>query len=233
MIFDCAYVTELVDKWKISQDPKLLEVILEQTGSLIEAIVSGYDSLYREDLIQEASLRIQYALPYFDKRIANLHTYFTTVIKNICLSYLHKQNQYIVEYPIDLFESSIIFVQDKQGGYTDILEDLIVRNRQRFPSIPTEAIDESSELICDAMAAGINKRAVIKKLATLSAIDKKVASTLYISSLMYLRCKYYDVAKPKVTYDEFSIYTDMELLFGKDVSDSISIILSGLSVQFP
>ena len=233
MIFDCEYVTELVDKWRISQDPKVLEVILEQTGSLIEAIVSGYDSLYREDLIQEASLRIQYALPYFDKHIASLHTYFTTVIKNICLSYLHKQNQYVAEYPIDLFEYSIIFVQDTQGGYTDILEDLIIRNRQRFPSIPTESIDESSELICDAMAAGINKRLVIKKLFTIVGVDKKIATTLYVSSLMYLRCKYSKTAKPIVEYDEFSIYTDMELLFGKDVSESISIILSGLSIQFP
>ncbi len=231
MIFDSNYVTGLVEKWKVSKDPKLLEVILDQSKSLIEAIISGYDYFYREDLIQEASLRLQYALPYFDPKKANLHTYLTTVIKNICLTYLKKQSKYAEEYSIELYEIDYDFGKYPQDSL-NILEDLIVRNRIRFPSIPAYTLDEASEFIVSSLE-DTNKRTLPKRLAEEVFIDINTAKLIYASSLLYLKSKYFGtVYHEAVITDEFSITRDIEEIFGKDLGSKIITLFSGIINDF-
>jgi DNA-directed RNA polymerase specialized sigma24 family protein len=230
MIFDCNYVTELVERWKLSHDTKLLEVILDQSNSLIEAIVSGYDSFYRDDLIQESRLKLQYSLPYFDKSVANLHTFFTTVIKNICLSYLRKQSRYAEEFPIDAFE----YVEQScnSSANYDILEDLIIRNRQRFPSIPVDIIDDASERLYAELSEQLTRRTIVKNLTELFE-DRNIASVFYTSSLIYLRSKHFYDMVHNFQYDEFSLYKDLLEIFGKETTNKISIILAGSTIKFP
>ena len=63
MIFDSEYVAALVKEWRSTKDEELLAEILEAARSLIEAIASSFDPYFREDLIQEAFAKVQYAIP--------------------------------------------------------------------------------------------------------------------------------------------------------------------------
>src|SRR4030066_1677582 len=132
MIFDNDYVSDLVSQWQKTKDANVLDLIIDQSRSLIEVIVSSYDTMHREDLIQESAMRLQYALPFFDPTISNLHNYFTTVIKNICLTYLRKQNRYALEYSLDAVVFETQKFSTKQDEPDDILSILIERNRKRF-----------------------------------------------------------------------------------------------------
>lgn len=235
MIFDCAYVTALVEKWQHTQDPKVLDLILEYSRSLIEAIVSGFDSMYRDDLIQEASLKLQYALPYFDQNIANLHTYLTTVIKNTCLTYLRKQNKISTEFQVDLTIYGDTLVEPDTTESEDILNSLMIRNRRRFPTIDVHTIDEISEQIYTDLTFGLGKGAVISNLTEIIGCTRQLANTIYNSSLIYLRSKYISFASTECTPidEELSIIPDLKELLGDKAGDMIASVLTGMSIKFP
>ena len=65
VIFDCDHVTSLLIEWQASKDPALEGQILEGSKNLVEALVSRFDPMYRDDLIQEVYARILYACKYF------------------------------------------------------------------------------------------------------------------------------------------------------------------------
>lgn len=84
MIFDNALVTALVLEWQKSRKPEMMCQIIEQSRSLVESIVSIYNPLDRDDLIQESYIKVQHAAQFFNPDVSNLHNYFTTVIRNCC-----------------------------------------------------------------------------------------------------------------------------------------------------
>jgi RNA polymerase sigma factor (sigma-70 family) len=231
MIFDNEYVTDLVVQWNKSRDQKILDLVIEHSMSLVEVIVSIYDPIYREDLIQEACLRVQYALPFFDQSISNLYNYLTTVIRNICITYLRQQYRYSEEYDIDLH---VIEAPSNQEP-DDILSELIERNRKRFPSFPSDTIDLASEYIFEALLNNSGKRQLIDDLCKIVGCEKAEANSLYISTIIFLRYHYRNFFDRRTSeYDEeYSIKPDIAEIFGVHVAETLCTILAGMQIKFP
>lgn len=233
MIFDGDYVSDLVRRWKLTHDNKILELIVEHSENLIGAIVSSYDSIYRDDLIQEASLKLSYAVQFYDPSIATIHTYFTTIIKNACLTFLRKQYRYAEELDIDI--QPLGHADSTWLDKEDILTELIQRNRKRFPNFPSDMIDAITEYIFDELTFDGSRRQIVDELCEAFGCSRIEASAIYVSTIMYLRYSYKDFATIcKTQYDdEYSIIPDIRDIFGNHVADTLCKVLSGLQVKFP
>lgn len=233
MIFDSDKTTKLIRKWKIQRTIELLSDVLLECETLVEVIASKFDNIYRDDLIQESYIRIQYSLQFFDADKGNLHKYLTSVITNACLSYIGKENRHFQ------YEEHEIVIGDEAINDDDIeqaLSDLIIRNRIRFPSVPTDMIDDMSEFIFISILDGIGgkSRGAIRQLTHNFDVLRSIATTVYHSSLIYLRTKYF-IVHGNVTQDpnEFSLTSDIRDIIGNKSFDAISILFSGMYIKFP
>lgn len=237
MIFENDDLTPLVIQWQGTRDSDVLDKIVIGSRRLVEAIVSMYEPSYRDDLIQESSLRIVYSLPYFNAERSKLHTFLTTVIHNACKTYVRRQYNY--ESANDSLDDGVNDI-----GHEDVtihiedtmMADCICRNRQRFPSLSQEVIDGATAFIIIALRnAPISKRAVVEALSGYYQLDKAQANVVYISTVVYLRHKYYTaiVTKPVRVSDEFSLDTDFMYVMGEQLYRKMSTILSGLTIRMP
>jgi hypothetical protein len=210
MIFACAEVTALVLDWQQTRSQEMLAKILEKSNALIEAVVSGYNPVDREDMIQEARARIIYALPHYDHNISILYNYFAAVIHNCCVTYNLRAWKHDYEDLETRTESCI----DKYDE-SEILQDLVVRNRVRFPSVDVWCIDKASGLIHDGLINGGSSRVIVVSIAEGCSIDRRIASVIYQSSMIYLRTRYSSYSEmPDPEADEYSAMLDIRELVG-------------------
>ena len=236
MIFDGQLITQLVQDWQISKDPETLADILERSQSLIEVIVSKFDPLYRDDLIQEASMKLLVALPAFNCVLGSLHTYCTTVIKNACISWLYKYDKSnIVEIDANDGEDDEIRML---GHITeevlplDVLADLIARNRDRFPSLPVEIVDELSEYIYRHLRSISSDKLTIADLVQHVHVSKSIAQLVYYSTLIYLRSTFETYGKIDDCQSELSLMPELKLLLGYEQFRRLSLVFSGMTIKF-
>jgi hypothetical protein len=235
MIFDAEHITELAIRWQRTRDEDTLTEILEGCTSLIEAIVSSFDSTYREDLIQEAYYRIQYALPFFNPHISSLHNYLTTVIRNICYTYTSKQDKEPdVEYDHQYVHNDFDDRYYDEDGELDVLTALIARNRDRFPSIPVDDIDHVTAYIYYSLQSDGANRKTIAQLAVQFCIERSLAQIFYCSTVIYLRALNIEQAKLSSNKDyEFTLLPDIEEVMGKRVYEHMAVIMSGMTIKLP
>lgn len=233
-IFECDEITLLVEEWQDTQDTHTLEQILEGSRRLIEAIVSSFDYRYRNDLIQESYAKIIYALPFFNKDIANLHTFLTTVIRNVCVTFINKERK-IIEIPEDYDISAD--ADTTKIDTEDILTELIIRNRRRFPSIPVDILDDMTEFIFMHVIDSTSKWKTVSLLCNNFKCSKSTASVVYHSSLIYVRYKYKNYISDLDEWTnnelEFSLLPDIEEVFGSNVLKDMYAIFSGVYMRFP
>jgi len=210
MIFACAEVTALVLDWQQTRSQEILVKILEKSNSLIEAVVSGYNPVDRDDMIQEARARIIYAMPHFDHNISSLYNYFAAVIHNCCVTY----NIRAWKHDCEDLETRTESCSDRYDE-SEILQDLVIRNRIRFPSIDVWCIDFASNFVHSGLVNGESSRAIILEIVEGCNIERKKASVIYQSSMIYLRTRYssYSVL-PDPDADEFSAMLDIRELVG-------------------
>lgn len=231
MIFDAERVTELVMEWQRTKDEDALTKILEKSTSLIEAIVSSYDSVYREDLIQEAYARVQYALPFFNPHISNLHNYLTTVIRNTCHTYVTKQDK---EPYIEMDLHVTIGDDIDLDRYDEILTNLITRNRIRFPSIPASELDVITTYIYYSIRDDGMNRKIITKVVDHFCVHRTLAQILYQSTTVYLRLLNIAHAKPLTSKDiELTLLPDMREAFGDGVYERMLVVFAGMNIRLP
>ncbi len=234
VIFDATCVTELVIQWQRTRDEDTLDEIIQGCKSLIEAIVSDFNSVYREDLIQEAYYRIQYAIPFFNPHISNLHNYLTTVIRNICYTYTSKQDKETnIEYDHQITHNDFDdWCYD--NGELDVLTVLIARNRNRFPSIPVDDIDHITAYIFYALQSDEPSRKIIAQLASQFGIERSLAQIFYCSTIIYLRALNIQQAElPSDKNFEFTLLPDIKEAMGKKVYERMAVIMSGLTIKLP
>jgi hypothetical protein len=213
MIFPCIEVTALVLDWQQTRSQEVLVRILEKTNALIEAVVSGYNPVDRDDMIQEVRARIIYALPHFDHNISNLYNYFAAVIHNCCVTY----NIRAWKHDCEDIDSRIYDTSEDKYDESEILEDLVVRNRVRFPSIDVLCIDKSSKLVHDGLINSESSRTIINRIVEECVVERKIAAVIYQSSVVYLRARYSSYAEPSdPEAGEFSIMLDIRELVGVD-----------------
>jgi hypothetical protein len=231
MIFDAERITELVIEWQRTNDEDVLTEISEGSTSLIEVIVSSYDSVYRDDLIQESYARIQYALPYFNPSLSTLHNYLTTVIRNICHTYATKQDK---EPNIEVDLYTIAGDSANLDDHDDILTKLITRNRIRFPSLPASELDHITAYIYYAVRDDGLNRKIITAVVEQFCIHRSLAQILYQSTVVHLRLMNIGHAKPLTSKDiELTLLPDIKEALGEDVYNCMLVVFSGMNIRLP
>lgn len=240
MVFDNAAALEVYYLWRSEHDEQekaqYLEEFLELCTSLVEAITWKYSSqMDHEDLIQECTIKLLSAINSYDPTITTLHTFLTTVIINHCNTCVSRESRKCVgdvELTPDI-EPRIF----QDYGEEEILDDLIQRNRVRFPSLPTETIDEMTELIYDLSKDEIagKSKGVIGALAERFPINRHRAIVIYHSTLVYIRKMYIrrvalnDVEEP----EEFSLLYDFQECFGDEAYARLCRLFSGTFLKLP
>lgn len=230
MIFNGSQVTAMVMQWQQTRDAVLLERILDSSKSLVEAIISGYGTHNREDLIQDAIAKIIFSLPYYSLGHGSLHNYLTTVIRNSSATVYNKE----ARHDCDELELSIIG-NSQYVSEEDILQELIVFARVRFPSLPVNLIDNMVEYISNALLYEHTGkgRGIVSALVTEYDISRNIAYVVYNSTLIYLRRKYIDYCVSPSQPDEFSIMTDMKMLLGERNYELVATIFLNMYLKFP
>lgn len=232
MIFDAEVVKLLVVEWQRTKSDAVLERIYGETNKLIEAIVSYYDPLFRDDMIQECRLKlITGALQGYDSGYS-LHAYLTAVLHNCCRTYMKKQ------YRISNLFEDFELVESKPPeapSNAEIMEEVICRNRDRFPSLPSEVIDDITEYIMTKLSGSVcKKRGIVAEIMAHFRISRHVATTVYHSTIIYLRGKYSDCSNniSKDTH-EFSLIPDLEEELGEIAVERLTVMFSGLCIRIP
>lgn len=241
MIFENKRLTELVIEWKKTHDKKTLSKILIGCESLVEVIVSSYDPEYRDDLKQEGFARIQYALEYYDPNVSKLHSYLTTVIRNICNTYISKVAKYEHRtVPLDVLEYNDESATRIGDSYEEnILAWLKERNRTRFPNIPVFVVDDATETVFDAIIENSYGKAKGSVTSLMEEFDLKrsAATAIYHSTLIYIRRIFMD--RVEIDMEEltdvsnYSLLHEMREMLGDDVFKEVALVFSGLYVRFP
>lgn len=242
MIFDNNKIACLVAAWQIDQDCTTMEEILRGSMSLIEAIVSSYNSVDRDDLIQEACARIQNACKYYNPKVATLHNYFTTVIHNICRTYSDKQDKLILygdfakESDIDDGEDYIeetLLQMPVLPPKSDLLDELIIHNRKRFPSLPAVVLDDISEYIYFALQyTPDTSRAMSTQIETKYSVSRAIAIIICQSSFVFLRNMNLTCAEFNPgSLSEFSLIVDLMDVLDSQTFKQVMIVFSGMSLR--
>lgn len=228
MIFNGQKVTAMVMQWQQTRDIKLLERILEDSKSLIEAIITGYGAHNRDDLIQDAIVKIIFSLPYYSYNHGSLHNYMTTVIRNSSATVYNKEAHH------DCDELELAMLGANQNiPEEDILQDLIVFARVRFPSLPVHLVDNMVEYIYTALQYDGKGRGIVSSMVTEYNIHRNIAYVVYNSLLIYLRSKYVDFCDDSEEPGEFSILSDMKTVLGEAEYNKIAIIFASMYLKFP
>lgn len=241
-IFDCDYVTGLLLQWQASKSPELEAQILEGCTNLIEALVSKYGAQYRDELIQEAYIRILYACNYYNVNTASLHSYLTSVIRNTCLTFLSKQPKDLLIEDITSSDeddeecsdyTDAILMAECSNGNTDLLTELIERNRVRFPSVPTTDIDDLSEHIYYALKTnGTYPKELPRILAANTCIPVATIRLICSSSIIWMRSVNISNAaiNPKEA-TEFTLLKDLQDIVDPNTYKLIRIAFSGMTLR--
>lgn len=240
MIFDGDDVTKLVLEWQDTHDHNTMDTILSKSQHLIEAIVSKHDSVYREDLIQESMLRLQYACEFYDPRISSLHNFFTTVIHNISSTYVIKQErEYLLDDTSTDDDDDLVEIVDTQAHTerielsSDMLTELICYLRKRFPSIPASILDDCAETVYYGLRNTESYRNIITDLNKLT-LSRSISVILYNVVVVYLRWQ--NISCAVIDLDdipELSLLHELRLITGDDVYSKIIVAFAGMAIRFP
>jgi RNA polymerase sigma factor (sigma-70 family) len=208
--------------------------ILALSTSLVESIVSIYNPVDRDDLIQESMLRIQYACKHFNHEKASLHTYFTTVIRNICTTYSGRQGKDLLTDDMNAEDTVIeVVTEDIMPSDDETLCELRQRNRMRFPSLLPLDIDAYTDFIYKSFLIGDTQRTVLHNLVSKFSISRRIALIVYNSTVVYLRISNQGFCKQSTVTDEMSLTTDLKAVIGEEMYAQVIVAFAGINVKFP
>ncbi|KKN62940.1 hypothetical protein LCGC14_0506500 [marine sediment metagenome] len=234
MIFDCDYVTELAGEWLFSKDNDILEEIIEESINLAEVIASKYPREYKDDMVQECLIKIPAALGNFNPDIAILHFYLSSVFSNCCNTYISKENR---EYRLAAVLEQVFEPVKLDFDYEDdIIKNLIIRNRERFPTIPVDILDDATIYVFDCIIDGVygKARGAIANMMRMYSLKRNIATVLYHSTLIHIRTMYEGYSKITDNEpDEFSLLPELREVLGEEAYGRITILFSGLYFRVP
>lgn len=234
MIFDNDYITELADEWLTTSSNDVLEDIIHESTRLVEIIVSKYPYEHRDDMMQECFIRIPKALCNFNPDVARLHIYFTSVFINSCKDYITKENrEYILASTLEMIHEPYKMEIDYEEN---IIKELITRNRQRFPTIPTDQLDDATCYVFDCILEGVygKARGAIANMMRMYGFKRNVATVVYHSTLIHIRTMYEGfVLLSDDEPDEFTLLPELKDVLGEEAYYRISTLFSGLYFKVP
>lgn len=236
MIFDNVIATELIVMWQTHNDEETFNEILLLSTPLIEVIASVYyESEHREDLIQEAKIKLHKALKTYDTTVGSAYSYITAVVRNCCNDFMRDEHRHSKMY------SDMPVVQEVMDSTDDyiyierVLAEMVTRNRCRFPSIPVDTIDDATYTIYASIIDGSNKpRGIVLHLMEELDLSRPIATVLYHSSLAWLRKKYLKQSICTIEkVDEFTLLPDVIEVLGEPVYKILSTVFGGMYLKIP
>lgn len=238
-IFDAEVVSELVIRWKNTKDQNILQQILVETNDLARHIANGYTSAEVDDFSQEALIKVMSSLEHYNSSISNIHTYFSTVIRNSCIT------QYAKAKTCDSIESDSI--QDVENSermqVNDVdtseescyIDELIDRNISRFPSLSSEIITQSTKLIyCLTRDGTHNKsRGVVSALVNTYNMSRTLAKIVYRSTIIHMRMELLSNASTTISMknQEMSILPELREFLGDDTYARFLCTFTGTTIN--
>lgn len=238
-IFDADIVSGLVVRWKSTKDSSTLQQILVETNDLARHIANNYTSAEVDDFVQESLIKVMSSLDHYDPAISNIHTYFSTVIRNSCIT------QYAKAKTCDSIESDSIQdvensekmqVNDVDSTEEDsYIEDLISRNISRFPSMSSDVITQATKLIyCLTRDGTHNKsRGIVTSLVNTCKMSRVTAKTVYRSTIIHMRMGLLSNASVTVNIknQEMSILPELREFLGDDVYSRFLCTFAGTTIN--
>lgn len=228
MIFNSQHVEALVAEWVVSADGDLLAHISHGSLPLAEVVASKYsdDDLYRQDLIQECMVKLPYCLRHY-KAEYSLHKYLTSVFHNCCRDYITKFAKYDHEELQDVHT-----VHDVESELDDILEALIIHNRKRFPSIPTDVLDSLTVHIFNMLCEGVKPKATA--LCDNYDIPQQSAGVIVNSIIIWLRRNYSSFALNEFSVpSEFTLLPELMEILGNTNYGNLLVYCAGMTLKLP
>jgi len=237
-IFDSVRVAELVKSWLDTRDNDTLDSILEETRPLAEYIARRYTPDSPEDLTQSALMKVMASLEHYNHDISNIHTYFSTVIRNSCTT------QYVKDKILgaceittleDIENSSLLQTFDVSDIEEDCyVADLILRNINRFPSLKPAVVGNVTKLIYVHTRDGIHNksRGIVSELVRKLKINRIQAKTLYRSTIAYMRMKH--ITNSQITKNEapeMSILPEVKEFLGNKKFEEFVCVFSGITIN--
>jgi RNA polymerase sigma factor (sigma-70 family) len=236
-IFDSDKVYALIIKWREDRDKDTLNEVLEASRQLALYIAAKYDSQNPEDLVQEALLKVMSSLDHYDASVANVHTYFSTVIRNACITHYVKIKTYSnVEVMCldDIENSSFIKTYDNIDDNCE-LEELIIRNLDRFPSLSPELTKQATMVIYILTRDGVHNksRGVVSNLVKNFKISRTIAKILYRSTIAYMRMQHItnSTVRDSQKIPEISLLPEVKEFLGDDAYKQFICIFSGTTLS--
>jgi RNA polymerase sigma factor (sigma-70 family) len=223
-IFDAEIVSELVVRWKGTKDSSILQQILMETNNLARHIANNYTSAEIDDFSQEALIKVMSSLDHYNPDISNVHTYFSTVIRNSCITQYAKAKscESIESDSIqDVENSEYMQVNDADSSEEDCyVEELIDRNISRFPSMSPEVIAQATKLIyCLTRDGTHNKsRGVVSALVNTCNMSRISAKVVYRSTIIHMRMELLSNASTTISVknQEMSILPELREFLGDE-----------------
>jgi len=238
MIFENDEVTRLVIEWQNTHDPTIMCAILDKSNSLIEVMASKHDQLYRDDLIQESRLKLQYACDFFEADISTLHNFFTTVIHNICTTFVVKQErEYLIDDRAneDYTDSGYSELPDisVKSDDSDLLSELTLYMRRRFISLPSSILDDCAEIIYNGLCNGDTSRSILAEITAIT-LSRSMATIVYNVAIIYMRWKNISCAAVSIdNINEFTLLNELKLMVGEVHYSRLLVAFAGMTIRFP
>jgi len=235
-IFDADKVSSLITLWTETGDKKVLDEILINTQELANYIAYRYSSDRAEDLAQEALIKVMNSLQHYDSNISNVHTYFSTIIRNSCITQYAKAKTTDNCDPMDEMENSILFQtidSTDAEEYSDI-QELVLRNINRFPSLSPDLVTKVTKSIYYLTRDGIHNksRGIVSNLVKNFKIGRVQAKILYRSTLTYMRMQRLSNSQYKnQILQEMTILPEVREFLGEEMFSKFMCIFSGTTIN--
>lgn len=237
-IFDPEKVADLVKSWKETRSNDILNSILVESTPLATYIAKNYNSEDTEDLVQNALLKIITCLDHYNPDVSNVHTYFSTVIRNSCITHYVKTKTYMSAESVHLddIENSAVFQSFDNSEQDDCDEkELILRNMERFPSLKDDIIAEATRTIYRLTRDGMkNKsRGIVSTLVKKYGLSRTYAKTVYRSTIIFMRMQ--NISNSSCKYNdkliEMSIMPELREFLGEESYGKFICVFSGTSIN--
>jgi len=238
-IFDADIVSGLIISWKRSKDNNILQQILIETSDLAKHIANKYTSAEIDDYSQEALIKVMSSLEHYDPTISNVHTYFSTVIRNSCITqYVKAKNCDSIESDSiqDVENSELMQISDVDSTEEDCyVEELVHRNIIRFPSISADTISKATKLIYNLTRDGIHNksRGIVTHLISSCGLSRNSAKVIYRSTIIYVRMNLLSNASTIISSDsqEMSILPELREFLGDDTYSRFLCTFAGTTIN--
>lgn len=128
---------------------------------MVKATVNTFarsaDSHTREDLVQDALLKIDAAINTFDRRNGKLHSWATKVIKNLCIDYFRRQRaEYVDHATLELMHEGTVDKILDTDFFTELRAFFPFYCSSRLFALLYEAVERSQFTISPAVIKRID-----------------------------------------------------------------------------